>query len=1038
MLRFMNILFVILWTQGLVRLAQAAPTLQYPLMEQQPPVARVDQSFDFDILYQTFSSPFTITYTTSGLPAWLEWNEPSLAFFGTPKASDVGQQTVTLTATDSSGSTSTTFLLIVTEFSMPGVHQAFTTQLGDPSSRVISSASVLPGNTGVSVPPHWSFSLGFAMDTFRLSHGQPVNGNLFVSARVRGMIGLPTWLNFNNNTMTFDGVTPASGSFTVVVTGTDFWGYLGAQTSFVIEVGSGPPVELVKGYNFTDIVTMARNDIQYQVDISKVLVNGTAATASDIVVSLNETNYPWLSLDSSSLALTGTAPDFLLNGTVTPLSIPINIAPAGEDNSIYLTTWLSLDATPYFFTDYDVPAMNVTPKSALSFDLKPYLNSHNPPNVVVNASVTPKDAANWLVFYQDDMTLAGTVPEGTKYSGLNVLFTASQGGFQASTNLAVTFNGVVAQAPYTANNGTSMATGATGQVNNSTTGAGKISGGNANGTTSGTSQDGGKTGSGSSSGNTSGSGSGNSSQQHPSGDTAPVPNASNGQTGIESDLGGHRLSTGAKIGIAVALGVLGLIILAVLLFLCCRRRKRKDEEEKRDDDAESFTVGSPEANQATPRNFLGDVAKFSAFNMRSPEAVPKPPKADQPTRMDGLRGIFGWAPADEKEAAAGVIATPNLNRSDTSFMGQGDVIGVAHPVDRSPGMASSFTMSEESSLASWESGDSFQWSEEATPADAPRPRDNFTPRYPRNNSPSKLAQLASQHTVGSHDASELGDDSASFVAKGENTLGTFSSSDISGSNFASRNNMQHGDSEEEEEGPAVVTMAERQSFATRNPTERHIPKLRPSKEHITSTGEVPPAKHSRRALTEVEEGMFDDAEEKRRSMAEAEAGMTGLGYPASAIYYSRPNSAVDDRSDTGGESSTIPLPHVGAVNRHRHRPSESGTMEDGKVLACANETFSIHPQINPPPAAQMSGATWSSTPPSTYRAERQEGGQLPGWLHFDARELELWGVPSLKDVGQSIDIKIIEKLPKDKKVANSSIYGYATSQERQVGKLTIE
>ena len=49
-------------------------------------------------------------------------------------------------------------------------------------------------------------------------------------------------------------------------------------------------------------------------------------------------------------------------------------------------------------------------------------------------------------------------------------------------------------------------------------------------------------------------------------------------------------------------------------------------------------------------------------------------------------------------------------------------------------------------------------------------------------------------------------------------------------------------------------MAERQSFSTRNYTERHIPKLRPSKEHITSEGQQLPAKHSRRALAEVEEG----------------------------------------------------------------------------------------------------------------------------------------------------------------------------------------
>ena len=288
-------LLLALW--ALVLYAQAAPTLQYPLMEQLPPVARIGQPFVFDIFTTTFNSPNPITYTTSQLPAWLAWNQPSLAFYGTPAASDEGQQEITITADDGSGTVSSTFVLIVSKYSIPGVHQAFTTQLADPSSRVISSAVALPGNTGVSIPPHWSFSLGFAMDTFRLSFTKPTNGHLFISARCRGMMGLPSWLDFNNETMVFDGVSPLSGSYTVVVSGTDYWGYQGAQTSFVIEVGKGTAIELSKGNNFTDIQTMARDDVNYQIDVGNVLINGTAATAGQVEVTLNNTNFPWLSLD---------------------------------------------------------------------------------------------------------------------------------------------------------------------------------------------------------------------------------------------------------------------------------------------------------------------------------------------------------------------------------------------------------------------------------------------------------------------------------------------------------------------------------------------------------------------------------------------------------------------------------------------------------------------------------------------------------------------------------------------------------------------
>ena len=688
--------------------------------------------------------------------------------------------------------------------------------------------------------------------------------------------------------------------------------------------------------------------------------------------------------------------------------MPLTITQAGSNSSLSLLTWIPLNATPYFFTAFNVPVQSVKPQENLTFDLKPYLYGQNPQNVVVNATVTPKDAANWLTFYEDDMTLNGTVPEGVKYSNLSVLFTASQGGFDATTNLTATFIGVTAQP-------------------NST-----------------------------------------------NGDTGTVPDGSNGGSAQnKSHVAQHGLSRAAKIGISVALAILGVLILAAILFICCRRRKAKAGAAKKyekDDDGESFTVGSPDPSQPsrTPRNFLGDIGRFSAFTMRATDPtppVPRPASKDQPTRMDGLKGIFGWAPADEKEANAGTIATPHMNRSDTSFMGDGDVIGVGN-ADGSPGLASSFTMSEESSgsLASWESGGSFQWSGAGTPRrpgdnrqsftpSIPRPREDFTPRYPRNNSKTRLAQLASQHTVGSHDASELGNDSGSGGGGNNNTLGTFSSSSISGSNFASRQNLPGESEEDDTEGPAIVTLAERQSFKSRHPTERRIPKLKPSKEKIVLGPEIPPKLNSRRGLAEVEEGMFDDAEEKRRSMMEAESGMSGLGYPASAIYFGRPNSDIgDDRSsygpsETGGTVKAIspnndplspPLPHVGALNRHRHRPSEPGVLGDGRVIACANETFSIHPQIQPPPSAQMSGATWSSNPPSTYRAEKAEGGQLPGWLHFDARELELWGVPSARNVGEVIDVKIVEKLPRDKRISNPLAFGYGPPPERQVGRLTIE
>ena len=282
---------------ALAAAVQAVPTLVYPVDTQQPPVARVGKPFSFNLLPGTFNSSSAITYASSGLPSWLSFNAGAQEYYGTPQMSDVGQNAVSVLATDSIGTTNSNWTLLVTSFSVPGVHAAFTTQLGNPNADVaISSATPLPGNTGVSIPPYWSFSLGFQYDTFRVSYLEPTNGELYYAAHLRGMAGLPSWLRFNNDSFTFNGVAPGNGSYTVVVTGTDFWGYTGAQTSFVIEVGNGSTIEQVKGQNLTDISTMSRSPVSYTVDLTNILVNGEPAASNQVEVSVDQSTYPWLSV----------------------------------------------------------------------------------------------------------------------------------------------------------------------------------------------------------------------------------------------------------------------------------------------------------------------------------------------------------------------------------------------------------------------------------------------------------------------------------------------------------------------------------------------------------------------------------------------------------------------------------------------------------------------------------------------------------------------------------------------------------------------
>ncbi|ORY34733.1 hypothetical protein BCR39DRAFT_476392 [Naematelia encephala] len=987
-------------------------------MDQQPPVARVGSEFIFDLLPGTFNSTTTtqLTYSTSTLPSWLTFSTSGLTFYGTPKSSDIGQSNVTLTATDGSGSISSNFTLIVTNYSSPAVHASFATQISDPSVRDFASATALPGGTGISVPPYWSFSLGWAYDTFRVSRTDPINGELYFAAHERGTTGLPSWLTLDNNTFTFNGVAPANGTYTIVATGTDFWGYTGAQTSFVLEVGTGEGIEMAKGKNLTDLVTMAREKVDYEVDLSDVLVGGVAADASDLVLTVSD-DYPWLSIDGQSIV--GTTPDAYQNGTITSLFLPLSIASSNTSNTLSLTTYIAIDIEPYFFTTFALPNSTIDPSSFIAYDLGPYIANKT---VSVNATVSPSDASDWLVFHTDNYTLTGTAPASPSYGSVEVVFAATKASLTASSTMTVTINGV------------------TSAPTSSTTGA------------------------------------------------------------VPSEHSSHGLSRGGKIALGVVFGLLGLILLLLLLFCCCRKRKQATKHEN-DNDGDSFVAGSPTPDPfrrsnglEPPRNLLGEIARVSGFQLGhssdekrhsvGTEATTAVASTDKPTRLDGLKGIFGWG-AEEKPNPDQV--TPQLPNHSGSFTGNGDVIGVGDPVDRPSQDASSFTQtfgSSGSSRASWESHPSFRWSSaenedsnnrlSAVPS-IPRPRPDFTPRYPRNQSPSALARLTSNRTLEqSPEFSEFGSqEEHSPSLSGSQPSGSLTGSSFpsgpSGLNRFGASGFRSIDEDDEDrssvEGPAVVAMAERQSFETRTPTTTADqrppgPRLRPSRERITSPRQAPNStQHSRRALSlEADEGMFSDADEARRSQmyapsAEDEDGdVNGLGYPASSIFGDTQRSSYQSSNNRDSTIRAIPsndyplsppLPQVGSFIRHRKtasqtsRPTSGQMTGDGRVVACTNETFSTHPTINPPPTVSLSAATWSSAPPSTYRAETEGGGQLPKWLHFDSRELELWGVPPLASAGDVVVVRIMERMASNRR-SDPMSFGYEPPQEREVGRIAIE
>lgn len=293
---------------------QQQVTLVEPVEAQLPLVARVGEAYSWSPRPTTFnttgSAAADLTYSATGLPAWLSFDNATLGLTGTPEASDVGlTSTITLNAASGGGQSATdTFSLFVSDTSAPTIHLGLGTQTADPTLHAFSSVAILPSQAGVSVRQGYSFSLGFQQDTFRSSTDGGY-GPVYYVARERGQVGLPSWLTFDNETVTFDGVAPYDGAGTTYVislVGSDVWGFSAIESSIVIEIVSSADasvltLDLERGaYGFGNVTTVAGANVSYALELDLLRLDGEALSASQmqqLVVQPDTSQVPWLQYD---------------------------------------------------------------------------------------------------------------------------------------------------------------------------------------------------------------------------------------------------------------------------------------------------------------------------------------------------------------------------------------------------------------------------------------------------------------------------------------------------------------------------------------------------------------------------------------------------------------------------------------------------------------------------------------------------------------------------------------------------------------------
>ncbi|KAA1084012.1 hypothetical protein PGT21_014415 [Puccinia graminis f. sp. tritici] len=382
--------------------ATNAPLVVYPIRSQRPPVARVGRSFSWSLLPGTFNTSTGtngMTFKVENLPSWATFVPETQTFSGTPTGSDLGISSVTVRAYNSanSGSVSDTLRLLVANGQAPTVKLPLQSQLGN--GAVLGSAKYDHSTEGISVPPSWSWSVGLLRDTFVADR----KTGIYYTAYEAGTTSLPSWIKFNAATATFDGVSPNEQKDTlIVVYGSDYFGYGDVQQTFRITV-SAHLLDLLAP--LPPLNATAQSIVNYTIPFDAFTIDGASKNSSTIIsakVDLSQT--PFLTYDPTHFSISGTLPTSL--APFANVSVPITFSTPSCHNVV--STTLSLRVVPGLFTAPVLPPLYIHPGENFILNLSQYTSNLNATYSL--GSITPSSVSSWLQFTDHPLSISGKAP----------------------------------------------------------------------------------------------------------------------------------------------------------------------------------------------------------------------------------------------------------------------------------------------------------------------------------------------------------------------------------------------------------------------------------------------------------------------------------------------------------------------------------------------------------------------------------------------------------------------------------------------------
>ena len=439
-------MYLILLLLALSSLIRATPSINLLINAQVPPVAQVNQSYCFIFAPSTFSDTSSINYSLSNSTDWLQLEGSNRTFYGTPGPQDVGPSVVMLVATDDTGSVSMPVTFVVSADPGPG--------LGTPVAAQLPAYGAFSSPDSLLLTPGTALSLMFSNNTFTNT-----NENTSYYAKSADNTPLPSWVIFNPANLSFSGQVPQATSPSelpmsvgIELTASNVIGFAQAVAPFHLVIQS----HLFAFGNTSQIFNVTPGSPVTYGLLGDLSLDSQPVSASD--VSQASTDAPsWLSLDQSSLVLSGTPP-----ANVSEQNFTVNTTDQYGDSASTIVL-LQMAANSPLDILMPFPTLNATIGASFNYDLNSSL-ACDPNGAGVNISMDPGAATGWLTYNPNAMALQGNVPANLEPQSVQVTVTASQGNQSQSENLSLVLgcaNGT--KCPDTSSNG--------GSRNATTTGA---------------------------------------------------------------------------------------------------------------------------------------------------------------------------------------------------------------------------------------------------------------------------------------------------------------------------------------------------------------------------------------------------------------------------------------------------------------------------------------------------------------------------------------------------------------------------------------